>query len=170
MIRISLFSIILCLFHTSVYSADITLQWDQSNSGQVEGYYLYFGNKSGDYLGYLDVGLESCYSDICEFDVMDLTDGHWYFAITAYDIYDRESDFSNEVYMYLPFSSICQGDFDQDGDVDSADLAIIQDEFGRTDCRSNNPCMADLNLDGAVTGHDIIIYINERGRTDCETP
>ncbi len=28
----------------------------------------------------------------------------------------------------------CQGDFDEDGDVDGSDLAVFASDFGRTDC------------------------------------
>ncbi|CAD7773487.1 hypothetical protein DMNBHIDG_00770 [Candidatus Methanoperedenaceae archaeon GB37] len=33
-------------------------------------------------------------------------------------------------------STLCEGDFDHDGDVDGSDLAIFAEDFGRTDC----PC------------------------------
>ena len=33
-------------------------------------------------------------------------------------------------------STLCEGDFDYDGDVDGSDLAIFAADFGRTDC----PC------------------------------
>jgi len=34
------------------------------------------------------------------------------------------------------YSSVCEGDFDGDGDVDGSDLAIFAADFGRTDCQS----------------------------------
>ena len=33
-------------------------------------------------------------------------------------------------------STLCEGDFDGDGDVDGSDLAVFAADFGRTDC----PC------------------------------
>ena len=36
--------------------------------------------------------------------------------------------------LLFGFIPVCKGDFDNDGDVDGADLAIFALEFGRTDC------------------------------------
>ena len=34
--------------------------------------------------------------------------------------------------------TVCEGDFDTDGDVDGSDLAVFAADFGRTDCSSND--------------------------------
>jgi hypothetical protein len=68
------------------------------------GYRLYYGKKAGLYLEHQNVSLEGCNSGTCTASV-DLGDGHWYFAVTAYD-YDQESDFSNEVVANISVGSL----------------------------------------------------------------
>ena len=166
MIRIFSCLLFLCLMHSSAHAHDISLQWDHNTDNHIEGYYVYYGNASGNYPWYEPVGLGSCHDDVCEIN-LDLPDGQWYIAVTAYNMYDMESDFSNEVYTELPSPSICLGDFDQDGDVDAADLSIMVYDFGRSDCSAGSPCLADFDSDGDVDGADLVIFSGEFGRTDC---
>jgi hypothetical protein len=78
---------------------------------------------------------------VVEFTLHALPDQRTWFAVTAYDATD-ESGYSNEVCTNLcaPGGLIivggnqCKADFDCDGDVDGADLAVVSNEFGRTDC------------------------------------
>ncbi len=63
--------------------------------------------------------------------------------------------------------SVCEGDFDKDGDVDGSDLAIFSREFGRTDCSPANPCRADFDNDGDEDGSDLAVFSRDFGRTDC---
>lgn len=75
----------------AVYSAQITLEW-QASSGDVAGYNVYQGTSSGDYDVVLDIG------DWTSVTIADLADGEaYYFAVTAYDLQDNESGYSNEV-------------------------------------------------------------------------
>ena len=75
----------------TVYSAQVTLEW-QASSGDVAGYNVYQGTSSRDYDVTLDIG--NCTSvtiaDLAEDEV-------YYFAVTAYDSEDNESGYSNEV-------------------------------------------------------------------------
>jgi len=43
-------------------------------------------------------------------------------------------EFNDHYYINIGPHNLCKGDFDHDGDVDGADLAIFASEFGRTDC------------------------------------
>jgi hypothetical protein len=61
----------------------------------------------------------------------------------------------------------CQGDLDQDGDVDGSDLALFTEEFGRTNCVTNPPCHGDLDEDGDVDGSDLAVFAGEFGRANC---
>lgn len=63
--------------------------------------------------------------------------------------------------------AVCEGDFDNDGDVDGADLAIFAADFGRTDCLTGAPCEGDFAKDGDVDGSDLAIFADDFGRTDC---
>ena len=62
---------------------------------------------------------------------------------------------------------LCEGDFDNDGDVDGSDLAVFAADFGRTDCVNEPPCEGDFDGDGDVDGSDLAVFAADFGRTDC---
>ena len=64
-------------------------------------------------------------------------------------------------------SELCEGDFDNDSDVDGSDLALFAADFGRTDCASGPPCEGDFDNDGDVDGSDLALFAADFGRTDC---
>ena len=75
----------------TVYSAQVTLEW-QASSGDIAGYKVYQGTSSRDYDVTLDIGTWTSVT------IADLQDGEaYYFSVTAYDLEDNESGFSNEV-------------------------------------------------------------------------
>ena len=59
----------------------------------------------------------------------------------------------------------CEGDFDNDGDVDGSDLATFAADFGRTDCVDD--CEGNFDEDGDVDGSDLAVFAADFGRTDC---
>ena len=83
----------------------------------------------------------------------------------------------------------CEGDFDDDGDVDGGDLAIFAFDFGRTDCIGGiPPCpcdvdhdcdvddvdlmmcsypICDFDGDGDFDGADMAVCFADFGRDDC---
>ena len=63
----------------------------------------------------------------------------------------------------------CEGDFDDDGDVDGSDLAVFAADFGRTDCcePGAEPCEGDFDSDCDVDGSDLAVFAADFGRTDC---
>ena len=61
----------------------------------------------------------------------------------------------------------CEGNFDDDGDVDGSDLATFAADFGRTDCASGPLCEGDFDNDDDVDGSDLAIFAADFGRTDC---
>lgn len=73
-------------------AGNIRLVWPIAADPPVKGYYLYYGQKSGFYLRRRDVGRTN-------FAVFpDLTKNEkYYFAITAYNSEDQETDYSDEV-------------------------------------------------------------------------
>ena len=67
-----------------------------------------------------------------------------------------------------PVGDSCEGDFNDDGDVDGSDLAVFAADFGRTDCTgSPDHCEGDFNKDGDVDGSDLAVFAADFGRTDC---
>jgi lysophospholipase L1-like esterase len=65
----------------------------------------------------------------------------------------------------------CEGDFNNDGDLDGEDLNLITLEFGRTDCLTGPSCNGDIYPigapDGEVNEHDLAVFAADFGRTDC---
>jgi len=73
-------------------AAQIKLAWDPSITPDVAGYRVYYGTASGTYGTPIDIGNVTTYI----FD--GLTQGvMYYMAVTAYDVANYESDYSNEV-------------------------------------------------------------------------
>ena len=62
---------------------------------------------------------------------------------------------------------VCEGDFDNDGDVDGSDLAVFAADFGRTDCDTGEECEGDFDTDDDVDGSDLAVFAADFGRTDC---
>jgi hypothetical protein len=56
-------------------------------------------------------------------------------------------------------------DYEPDGDVDGADLFILQEQFNHTDC-DGAPCFYDLDADGDVDSIDIRLFGEDYGRSD----
>jgi hypothetical protein len=90
--------LIIPVFQTA-RAADITLSWDpptENSDGtplsDLAGYKIYYGTSSGNYTTVVDVMNATIYT------IKNLPEGFtYYFAVTAYDIYGNESEFSNEV-------------------------------------------------------------------------
>jgi hypothetical protein len=75
--------------------ASPTLEWSSQPEQQVTGYKVYTGEASGSYLTVVDVGPVNAYS----FRLLPKTH---YCAVTAYDEYGLESEFSEEVTYIAP--------------------------------------------------------------------
>lgn len=69
-----------------------TTNVDGSPLNDLAGYRLYYGTQPGNYSNVLNVG------DFTSAQLSDLGSGTWYLAVTAYDTYGNESDFSNEIH------------------------------------------------------------------------
>lgn len=72
---------------------DVTLGWDASTSKDVIGYKAYYSKEpGGQYTDNIDAG------NVLEYEIKGLIKGTtYYFAVTAYDAENRESNFSNQI-------------------------------------------------------------------------
>ncbi len=82
--------------HSEVHAAQVTLRWDYGASGAA-GFVLYCGPSSHNYPTRIDVGNTDTYT------ISTLAVGATSFcAVTAYDSAKVESDYSNELSVYVP--------------------------------------------------------------------
>ncbi len=96
---------------SAAWAASLDLQWDPNTEPELAGYKIYWGTSSGNYTFSKDVGK----STTCT--ISELDEGKtYYFAATAYDDQNIESDYSNQVTHALPLS-----DSDGDGVPDNQD-------------------------------------------------
>jgi hypothetical protein len=140
---------LLCIFGPAS-AADVSLIWDPSISPDVSGYKVYVGTNSGIYNAPITVGNQTSYT------VTGLSDGTYYFAVTAFDPAGNESDFSNEVSATVGTPAVgC--DISGDGSVNVLDLQALANVI-----LGINPAAGshDLNLDGRVDVVDLQILIN----------
>lgn len=82
--------LMVCFALWSCQAVAVSLVWDANTEGDLAGYRVYRGTVSGTYSLVEDVGDQTAYNDI-------VSDGGYYWVITAYDTSGNESDYSNEV-------------------------------------------------------------------------
>lgn len=75
----------------------LDLEWTASESVDVAGYYLYYGTASHSYEFALDVG-NALSTTVTNLEV----GGAYWFAVTAYDSMQDESDYSDELTCVVP--------------------------------------------------------------------
>ena len=68
-------------------------------------------------------------------------------------------------------NTICEPDFEPDGDVDGSDALTFKGYFGRNannnPCDDLNPCRGDFDCDGDCDGSDAFIFKEDFGRREC---
>lgn len=91
------FLLVMCMMPFSSQAVNVTLSWETPTTNadgtpltDLGGYKVYYGNTTRTYGTPIDVKNVSAYT-------LDLTDGTYFFAITAYDTSGNESVYSNEV-------------------------------------------------------------------------
>ncbi|CAB1075483.1 hypothetical protein D1AOALGA4SA_3303, partial [Olavius algarvensis Delta 1 endosymbiont] len=83
---------VMALFPAMAFGEPVTLAWDANQESDLKGYILYYGTDSGNYSNNTDVG------NVTQHTTPDLQDGvTYYFAVTAYNDADIESDYSEEL-------------------------------------------------------------------------
>lgn len=82
--------------HPDVTTGEALLTWDANHQEDLAGYKIYYGTEPGNYTEVIDVGLTES-PEKPRFLVKNLEKGKTYFfAVTAYDHSNNESEFSNE--------------------------------------------------------------------------
>jgi hypothetical protein len=79
-------------------SGSINLAWEASSDSAVVGHLVHYGTRPGTYEYSADAGSTPGPSTTVSYPLGNLSKGQtYYIAVTAYDRYRNESDFSNEV-------------------------------------------------------------------------
>ena len=87
---------LLCLPVVAIADS-VSLAWDPNTEEDLAGYKVYVGTTPAAYIDIIDVGHVTTYT------ISDLVPGEMYFfAVTAYDIFANESNFSTEISMTIP--------------------------------------------------------------------
>lgn len=108
----------------AVYSAQVTLEW-QASSGDIAGYNVYQGTSSRDYDVTLDVG------NWTSVTISDLEDAEaYYFSVTAYNLEDNESGYSNEVCINCSSQSTTSATSSSGEDGGGGGCFIITSAYG----------------------------------------
>ena len=129
---------------------DISLVWDPSPSENIAGYNVYIGNTSRNYGAPIAIGNQTTYT------VTGLSNGTYYFAVTAVNIDGLESDFSNEVFTTIGGSGVTC-DINGDSTINAIDLqALANIILGMSPPSSS----FDVNLDGSLDVLDLQIPNN----------
>jgi len=82
------------------FAHPVTIQWDPNPEADLSGYLLYYGSSPRQYTAQLIVGTDACQGGVCATS-LDLESGHWYFAVSAFDIWGAESEPSDEIHARL---------------------------------------------------------------------
>jgi hypothetical protein len=102
------------------YSIEVTLAWDPNEEPDLDGYKIYYGTSSRNYSNTVDVG------NTTQYTISGLNDGvTYYFAATAYDAYENESDFSEEVIYASENTHIITTLFGANGSISPSGLVSV---------------------------------------------
>jgi len=132
------------------FAGDVSLAWDPSPSEGVVGYKVHYGSSPGSYDSFRTV------TDQTSYPVTDLSDGTYYFAVTALDSAGNESGYSNEVSAVVS-GSVKSCDINNDSAVNVIDMQGIVNMI-----LQGSPFQSEFDLytDGVINVLDLQILNN----------
>jgi hypothetical protein len=148
--RILLATLLLVCSCVPVIAGDVPLTWDPSVTENIAGYRVYVGTASRTYSSSNSIGNKTSYT------VTGLSNGTYYFAVTAIDTDGLESDFSNEISRTLGASTV-SCNINGDGSVNVLDLQELTNVILG---KSSSSASFDLNWDGRIDVLDLQILNN----------
>ena len=90
-------ALLLTLIAIPAYAANVTFEWDANVESDLAGYKLYQSNTSGEYtdsVASIPAGTETVM-------LPDITDGEYFWVLTALDTSDNESEYSDQVTLTI---------------------------------------------------------------------
>ena len=135
----------------------VIISWDSNTENDLAGYKVYRGFDSGDYDFVNNVGNVTSWNDSI------FCDSTYYYAVTAYDTANNESDFSDEVVANFT-CQILVGDFDGDGEVGFFDVMEFAPFFAMTMSNPKYNSKYDLDDDGEIWFFDLLILARNFGK------
>lgn len=130
-------------------AADVSFAWDPSTSDDITGYKMYVGLASRTYGAPIVLGNQTTCT------VTGFGPGTYFFAVTAFNVDGRESDFSNEVSMLFPEAPDGRCDLNGDAAVNALDIQLLINKI-----LSGQPTIGDVNVDSKVDVLDLQILSN----------
>ena len=126
-------------------AATVTLGWDKNSELGIAGYRMHYGTTSGSYSYKVDVGnYTSC-------TISDLEEGTtYYFAATAYNTNNIESNLSEELIHTIPIPPSPPPPVDTDGDGIS--------DNDETNTYGTDPNKSDTDNDGISDGEELSFW------------
>ena len=128
-------------------------------SANIDGVWV---NLEGEILFSLDIPCNLNGLEIKDKDIVKWSEGSFSLYI---DGLSAEMPAGADVDALSSVNEPCEGDFDDDSDVDGSDLAVFAADFGRTDCGSD--CDGDFDENGDVDECDLAAFAAAFGRTAC---
>ena len=147
-------ALLLILFVAQMsYAASLNLAWYPNQEEDLGGYKIYYGTSSRDYGFPVDAGNNTAY------ELPGLDEGEtYYIALTAYDIFQNESDKSDEENVFIEITEICTDgiDNDEDGYTDCEDQSCAFDPV----CEGEEPFEIVIEAED-MSNHDNGVQVGE---------
>jgi hypothetical protein len=101
----------------------VILNWETSTENNISGYKIYYGQETRSYSVIIDAG------NVLTYSVSGLTVGQlYYFALTTYDNYQQESDFSNEQEAVTQMIDLIPPTIDSVRAVSNTEVVVVYSE------------------------------------------
>jgi hypothetical protein len=143
------FVLVILVLAQMASGAVVRISWAGNTESDLDGYKVYYGITSHQYLSSLDVGNST------NANISNLGEGRtYYFAVTAYDINGNESSYSQEVQVAIPEVIPPQDPGDADRGSDDQD----SDPVDNTD--PGLEPLADTDIDGIPDNVELIWGLN----------